>query len=83
MISFTPLPLYTQGKSPRYPVDKRLGGSQRRPERCGEVKIQYRPETRTLANPSSIPQPVAISTALPQIPKILYEDDNLIQDDKP
>jgi hypothetical protein len=28
--SFTPQPLYPQGKSPWYPLDRRLGGSQRR-----------------------------------------------------
>jgi hypothetical protein len=28
MVSFTPLPLYPQGKSLRYPLDRRLGGSQ-------------------------------------------------------
>jgi hypothetical protein len=26
MVSFTPQPLYPQGKSPRYPLDRRLGG---------------------------------------------------------
>jgi hypothetical protein len=26
MVSFTPRPLYPQGKSPWYPLDKRLGG---------------------------------------------------------
>jgi hypothetical protein len=24
-VSFTPLPLYLRGKSPRYPLDRRLG----------------------------------------------------------
>jgi hypothetical protein len=28
VISFTPLPLYREGKSPRYPLDRRLGGPQ-------------------------------------------------------
>jgi hypothetical protein len=27
-VSFTPRPLYLQGKSPQYPLDKRLGGPQ-------------------------------------------------------
>jgi hypothetical protein len=26
MVSFTPRPLYPQGKSPWYPLDRRLGG---------------------------------------------------------
>jgi hypothetical protein len=34
MISFTPRPLYSQGKSPLYPLDRRLGGSQSRYGRC-------------------------------------------------
>jgi hypothetical protein len=30
VVSFTPLPLYTRGKSPRYPLDRRLGGPESR-----------------------------------------------------
>jgi hypothetical protein len=26
MVSFTPRPLYSQGKRPRYPLDRKLGG---------------------------------------------------------
>jgi hypothetical protein len=26
MVNFTPRPLYPRGKSPRYPLDRRLGG---------------------------------------------------------
>jgi hypothetical protein len=37
--SFTPRPLYSQGKSPRYPLDKRLGGPKSRSGRCGVEKI--------------------------------------------
>jgi hypothetical protein len=36
--SFTPRPLYFQGKTPRYPLDRRLGGSQSRSGRGGEEK---------------------------------------------
>jgi hypothetical protein len=36
MVSFSPLPLYSRGKSPRHPLDRRLGG----PGRCGE-KIEH------------------------------------------
>jgi hypothetical protein len=28
VVSFTPMPLYLRGKSPRYPLDRGLGGSQ-------------------------------------------------------
>jgi hypothetical protein len=34
VVSFTPLPLYPQGKSRRYPLDRRLGGTQSRSGRC-------------------------------------------------
>jgi hypothetical protein len=36
MVSFTPRPLYPQGKSPLYPLDRRLGGHQSRSGRGGE-----------------------------------------------
>jgi len=29
VVSITPWPLYSQGKSPWYPLDRRLGGPQR------------------------------------------------------
>jgi hypothetical protein len=38
-LSFTPLSLYSRGKSPLLPLDRRLGGPQSRSERYGEVKI--------------------------------------------
>jgi hypothetical protein len=38
VFSFTPPPLYSQGKSPRYPLDKRLGGLQSRSGHCDEQK---------------------------------------------
>jgi hypothetical protein len=36
VVSFSPLPLYPQGKSPRYPLDRKLGGPQSRSGRYGE-----------------------------------------------
>jgi hypothetical protein len=39
--SFTPRPLYPQGKSPWYPLDKRLGGPQSRSGRGGEEKNSH------------------------------------------
>jgi len=39
VVSFTPRPLYPQGKSPWYPLDRRLSGSQNRSGYCGEEKI--------------------------------------------
>jgi hypothetical protein len=38
MVSFTPQPFYPQGKSPCYPLDRRLGGLQIRSGRGGEEK---------------------------------------------
>jgi hypothetical protein len=38
VISFTLRPLYHQGKSPWYPLDRRLGGPQSRSRRGGEEK---------------------------------------------
>jgi hypothetical protein len=36
--NITPLPLYVLGKSPQYPLIRRLGGPQSRSGRCGEEK---------------------------------------------
>jgi hypothetical protein len=36
MVSLTPRPVYTRGKSPRYPLDRRLGGPQNRSALYGE-----------------------------------------------
>jgi hypothetical protein len=38
MVRFAPRPVYSQGKSPWYPLDRRLGGSQNRSGRSGEEK---------------------------------------------
>jgi hypothetical protein len=38
VVSFTPRPLYPQGKSPWYPLDRRLSGPQNRSGRGGEEK---------------------------------------------
>jgi hypothetical protein len=39
VVNFTPQPLYPQGKSPRYPLDKRLSGPQSQPGRLREEKF--------------------------------------------
>jgi len=41
--SFTPLPLYLQGKSPLYPLDRRLDGPQSRSGRGDEEKNSQPP----------------------------------------
>jgi hypothetical protein len=38
VVSFTPSPLYRWGRSPRYPLDMRLGEPQRGSWRCGQEK---------------------------------------------
>jgi hypothetical protein len=56
VVSFTHLPLYPHEDSPRYPLDRRLGGPQSRSGRY-EKNI---PGTYRESNPnSSIVQPVA------------------------
>jgi hypothetical protein len=51
--SFTPLAALPQGKSPRCPLDGRLGESQGRSGRYGEVNIFYPSATRSPARQSS------------------------------
>jgi hypothetical protein len=41
VVSFTPRPLYPEGKIPWYPLDGRLGGSQSRSGRGGEEKNSH------------------------------------------
>jgi hypothetical protein len=43
VISFPLRPLYPQGKSPCYPLDRRLGGPQNRSGRGGEEKNSQAP----------------------------------------
>jgi hypothetical protein len=43
VVSFTSRPLYPQGKSPWYPLDRRLGESQSRSGRGGEEKNSQPP----------------------------------------
>jgi hypothetical protein len=54
VVSFTPRPLYPQGKSPWYPLDRRLGGPQSRSGRGGEEKnFQSQPRIEPW-NPDSV-----------------------------
>jgi hypothetical protein len=61
---FTSLPLYPRGKSPQYPLDKRLGEPQNRSGRRGEKKIFNSTGTQTPIPRSFSPQPVAVPTEL-------------------
>jgi hypothetical protein len=45
VVNFAPRQFYTQGKSPRFPLDRRLGGPQSLSENVGEAKnSQFLPE---------------------------------------
>jgi hypothetical protein len=55
VVSFTPRPLYPRRKSPRYPLDRRLGGPQSRSGRRGADKILDLTGTRTPTPWSSSP----------------------------
>jgi hypothetical protein len=51
VVSFTPLPLYPQGKSPWYPLDRRLGGPQSHSGGGGEEKNSQPPPEIEPQNP--------------------------------
>jgi hypothetical protein len=63
MVSFTPRPLYPQGKSPWYPLNRRLGGLHSRSERGGEEK-----------NPQHLPGLEPPIIQLVAQPKLIHED---------
>jgi hypothetical protein len=65
VVSFTPRQLYPREKSPRFPLDRRLGGSQKRSGCCGEGKKSF-PYWDSNSDPSAI-QPVAILTELSRL----------------
>jgi hypothetical protein len=58
MVSFMPQPLYPQGKSPQYPLDRRLGGPQSQSGHSGKEKKNpsfITMEISNLANINIIP----------------------------
>jgi hypothetical protein len=61
-----PFPIYSRGRSPKYPLDRRLSGPQSWSGWYGEVKILYPTGTPT-PTPTPSPQPVTIPTALLQL----------------
>jgi hypothetical protein len=70
VVRFTPRPLYPRGKSPRYPLDRGLGGPQSRSGRS-EKRKSWPYRTRTPTPRSSGPYPVATPTTLS--PLLKYE----------
>jgi hypothetical protein len=79
VVSFTPRPLYPRGRSPLYPLDRRLGGPQSRSGRHGEVKILESTGTRTSTPRSSCPSPVTIPTTLSRLHLTLCIGENLVK----
>jgi hypothetical protein len=67
VVSFMPQSLYSQGKSPWYPLDRRLGGLHSWSGWCGDEKILDRTGTQTPTPRSSSLYPVAIPTMISQL----------------
>jgi len=64
-VSFTPRPLYPRRKSPRYRLNRRLGGPQCRSRRGGEEKkFPALAGNRTPSSPSPSPQPATTPTEM-------------------
>jgi hypothetical protein len=55
-VSFTPRPLYPRRKSPRYPLDRRLGGHQNRSRHCEEEKNLIPSGNRTSSRSAPSPE---------------------------
>jgi hypothetical protein len=53
VVSFKNLPLYSRGKSPQYPLDRRLGGPQTLSGRYGHINILDPTVTQTPPTPRS------------------------------
>jgi hypothetical protein len=65
VVSFTPLLPYSWGKSPRCPLDRRLGGLQIRSRRCGNRKILQCPKSRVVSFTPLLPYPWGKSPRCP------------------
>jgi len=64
VVRFMTQPLYTQGKSPWYPLDRRLGGPQSRSGRGGEEKNSPPP-------PGIVPQNSDHPVRSPEIHRVI------------
>jgi hypothetical protein len=67
VVSLTPRPLYLRVESPRYPLDRRLGGPQSRSGHFRKEKIFDPTGTRPPTPRPSSPYPVAIPTTLSRL----------------
>jgi len=75
MVSFTPRPLYDQGKNPLYPLDRRLGGPQSWPGRGDEKKSLPLPRIglgRSVRSPSTTLTELPRSMSLHELLTTLY-----------
>jgi hypothetical protein len=64
-VSFTPLPIYTRGKIPRYPLARRLGGHQNSSGRRGEDHYHSGFSQQPIAVPAALsPLPVYLGQAI-------------------
>jgi hypothetical protein len=70
VVSFMPRALHSRGKSPRYPLDGRLGGPQNRSGRCGGEKNL--PYLDSSSDPSAV-QPVASRYTDHTVPAVMWE----------
>jgi hypothetical protein len=68
VVSFTPRPLYSRGKNPRYPMDRRLSEHQSRAGRKKKICDPYRESN---SDPSVV-RPVASRCADSAIPATTY-----------
>jgi hypothetical protein len=71
VVSFMPRPLYPRGRSPRYQLDRRLGGLQSRFGPCAREK-----NLATAGNKTPTVQPLAlpITTELSRLQRYLYSN---------
>jgi hypothetical protein len=77
VVSFTPRPLYLRGKSTRYPLVRRLGGSQSRSGRGGEEEKSNNCPCRELNPNRPTRSLVSIQTELPRLqPDCIYQELN-------
>jgi hypothetical protein len=79
-VSFTLRPLYPQGKSPRHPLGRRQGGSQRLSGHCGVKKKSFPTVNRTLAGrPARIEVNKMMSTILFRINAVVHRIVTLLE----
>jgi hypothetical protein len=84
VVSFTARPLYLQGKSPQYPLDRSLDGPQSRSGRGGEKKNSQPPQRIEPYNPdrpacSLLAIPIELSRLLLPLPQYVFMERRFIK----